>query len=409
MYDMREIRKGRSGYAVSASVWVLLVCIACAGAGSKAVAYDGPVEKKVFEMPSYTTVGGATVKALKMGYETYGKLNARGDNAILIPPFYTGTSHAAGKYKPDDPSPGYWDAIIGPGKPLDTDRFFVISFDGLANPYTKDGMTVSSGPASINPDTGKPYGMAFPTIAIRDFVNVQKALVDSLGVKKIYAVIGASMGGMQAFEWAAAFADEVERIIPVVATAQCDAFSIGVMESWKAPIVLDPRWNGGDYYGGAEPTDGVKAAIKVWLLQTRYHDWADKKFERRWASQDKDPSKSMDNLYAVQNYMDESSSAFAAQYDANHLLFQIRAIQLFSVGSKDSLTDGLKAIKAKALLIPSRNDLLFPLAESFELRDLLVKEGRQVDLFELDGPNGHLDGIIGISQASQRIAAFLAD
>jgi homoserine O-acetyltransferase/O-succinyltransferase len=147
MSSIKENRKGRPAFAACA--WILFVFIACSGAGSRAGAYDEPVEKKIFEMPSYTTVGGRTVKAVRMGYETYGKLNPRGDNAILIPPYYTGTSHAAGKYTPDDRSLGYWDSIIGPGRPLDTDRFFVISFDGLANPNTKDGMTVSSVPCRL--------------------------------------------------------------------------------------------------------------------------------------------------------------------------------------------------------------------------------------------------------------------
>ena len=332
-----------------------------------------------------------------------------GDNAILITPFFGGTSHAAGKYKADDRFPGYWDSIIGPGRPLDTNRFFVISVDGLANPNIKDGITVTSGPASTDSDTGKRYGMTFPTITIRDFVNVQQALLDHLGVKRIYAVMGASMGGMQAFEWAAAYPDRVERIIPVVGAAQSDAFAIGRLESWMAPILLDPHWNGGDYYGKDAPIEGVKVSMKAVLMQTRHPDWANKTFERKWASADKDPAKSMENLYAVQKFLDEASSELAAKYDANHLIYQVRAIQLFSVGSKDSLAEGLKELKAKVLLMPARNDLLFPPDQSGELRDLLIKQGNQVDFFELDGPLGHLNGIIGISQASDTITRFLSN
>src|SRR4029453_8234194 len=137
------------------------------------------------------------MKNVRVGYETYGTLNGVGDNVILICHFYSGNSHAAGKYKAGDAAPGYWDAIIGAGKPIDTDKFFVVSSDTLANLNVKDPNTITTGPASINPDTGKPYAMSFPIVTIRDFVNVQKALLDSLGVKTLHAVMGASMGALR--------------------------------------------------------------------------------------------------------------------------------------------------------------------------------------------------------------------
>src|SRR5215471_14512748 len=174
----------RIGYA--------LVCAALAAFATTVGAYDGIVEKKTFTLPSYTTVGGKTIKNVRVGYETYGALNAAGDNAIFIPHFYSGTSHAAGKYAASDAAPGYWDAIIGSGKPIDTDRYFVVSADALVNINTKDPRVVTTGPATIDPDTGKPYGMKFPVVSFRDSVRVHKALVDSLGVKKLYAVAGAS-------------------------------------------------------------------------------------------------------------------------------------------------------------------------------------------------------------------------
>ena len=158
--------------------------------------YDGPVEKRVFALPSYTTVEGKSLKNVRVGYETYGKLNASGDNAIFIPHFFTGTSHAAGKYKPSDAAPGYWDSIIGAGKSIDTDKYFVISADALANLNAKDPNVTTTGPATIDPDTGKPYAMSFPVVSYRDSVRVHKALVDSLGVKKLLAVAGASGGSI---------------------------------------------------------------------------------------------------------------------------------------------------------------------------------------------------------------------
>ena len=231
-----------------AAGWVLVL-----GTVVPTEAYDGIVEKKTFSMPSYTAQNGGTIKNVKVGYETYGTLNATRDNVVLITHFFSGNSHAAGKYAASDAAPGYWDAIIGAGRPIDTDRYFVVSSDTLVNLNTKDGKTVTTGPASVNPDTGKPYGMSFPIVTIRDFVNVQKALLDSLGIKKLHAVAGASMGALQAFEWAAAYPDMVPRVLPVIGAAELNAFGIEWANVWAAPIRLDPRWSNGDYYGKEEP------------------------------------------------------------------------------------------------------------------------------------------------------------
>ena len=152
--------------------------------------------------------------------------------------------------------PGYWDAIIGPGKPLDTNKYFIISSDTLVNLNAKDPNTITTGPASINPDTGKPYGMRFPIVTIRDFVNVQKALLEHLGIRSLHAVAGASMGALQAFEWASAYPAWVKRVVAVIGGAEENAFLIGWLNLWAAPIRLDPDWNNGDYYGRAEPIRG---------------------------------------------------------------------------------------------------------------------------------------------------------
>src|SRR5882762_282129 len=151
-------------------------------------------EKRFFTLPQYITVGGKPIKNLRVGYETYGKLNAAGDNAVFVPHFFSGTSHAAGRYKADDKAAGYWDAIIGPGKAIDTDKYFVFSSDTLVNLSANDPNVITTGPASIDPATGKPYGLRFPLVTIGDFVRVQKALVDHLGIGRLHAVMGPSMG-----------------------------------------------------------------------------------------------------------------------------------------------------------------------------------------------------------------------
>jgi homoserine O-acetyltransferase len=218
-------------------------------------------EKKTFEMPSYTTVGGGTIRNVRIGWESYGTLNADRSNAVLITHFYSGTSHAAGKYKADEKTAGYWDSIIGPGKAIDTNKYFVLSSDTLVNLNANLPGVVTTGPASINPDTGKPYGTSFPVVTIRDFVNVQKALLESLGISKV-KIVGASMGALQAYEWAVAYPDMVDRIVPVIGAAGGDPFLVAWLDVWAQPIRVDPKWNGGDYYGR-------KRRLKVSLWRSR--------------------------------------------------------------------------------------------------------------------------------------------
>jgi len=375
-----------------------------------ASAYDGLVTKQSFDYPgAFTTVGGATIKQVKVGYETLGKLDAAGTNAILIPHFFSGNSHFAGRYKADDKAAGYWDGIVGPGKALDTDKYFLISVDTLCNINTMDGITVTTGPASTDPDTGKPYAMRFPEVQIHDFVTIQKAVLDKLGVKKLHAVMGASMGSLQSYEWAATYPAMVERLIAVIPAAQIDAYGIERVRHWGDIIKLDPAWKHGDYYGGPEPIDGLVAAFKVLSLDTLAPEWGDAAYGRKWADPAKDPAKSYDNLYAVEAAADASALARAKSSDADNLICLARANELFTVGGKDSLEEGLKPIKAKTLLLPSHNDhLLFPEATR-HVRDLLQAQGTKVEYQELAGPMGHVNGVVGMGQAADLVAKFLAE
>ena len=382
------------------------VAVLIAGTGPSP-AYDGVVEKKVFEMPTYTTVGGKTIKQVRVGWESYGKLNDRRDNAILIAHFYTGNSHAAGKYAASDAAPGYWNSIIGAGKPIDTDKFFVLSSDTLVNLNTKDPRTITTGPATIDPDTGKPYGPTFPVVTIKDFVNVQKALVDSLGITKLHAVVGASMGALQTIEWAASYPDMVDRIVPVIPGAEADAFLIGWLDIWGAPIRLDPNFKGGNYYGGPEPTEGLALALKIVTLHARHYGWADKTFGRKWADPAKNPLDAMANRYAIEDTLDKAAAGRARASDANHFLYLAKANQLFSAGHKGSLEEGLKAVKAKVLLIPAASDLLLPPYMAARAQQLLKADGKSADLVTIEGDGGHLDGVLAIGKAGEAIARFL--
>jgi homoserine O-acetyltransferase/O-succinyltransferase len=369
----------------------------------------GIVEKKVFSMPSYTTMGGQTIKDVKVGWESYGQLNAARDNAIIIPHFFTGNSHAAGKYKESDAAAGYWDSIIGPGKPIDTAKFFVVSVDTLVNINTKDPNTTTTGPASTNPDTGKPYGMSFPIVTFRDFVNVQKAVLDSLGVTKVHAAIGASGGAFQALEWAAAYPDYVARVVPVIGIGEADGWTIARSHLWADAILSDPNWNGGDYYGKAEPTAGIALALKLITIDAQHWAWADKSFGRKWADAAKDPAKAFDNKYQVQQVIDNVGAARAKSVDANNLLYLVKANHLFITGHMATLEEGLARIKAKALFLPAKGDLLLHPDYAHKAADILKKQGKQADVIEIEGDRGHLDGLFAITKVAEPLRKFLAE
>ncbi len=233
------------------------------------------VLKKTFTIPRFTTQGGRLIKDVRVGYETYGRLNAAGDNAILVCHYFSGSSHCAGKYRPDDELAGYWDAIIGPGKAIDTDRYFVVSADTMSNVNPKDPMVTTVGPATIDRDTGRAYGSTFPIVTIRDFVRVQRALIDHLGVRRLKCVTGPSMGAMQTLEWGAQYPELVEKLIPVAgAGLQAEPYFVAEIDMWATPILMDANWKGGDYFGGPEPAEGLRQSLKIVTVTARAPDWA---------------------------------------------------------------------------------------------------------------------------------------
>ncbi len=381
-------------------ILVLTTFFVLATVTSNAQSADVIVEKKTFEMPSYSTVAGETIKSVKIGWEAVGTLNADKSNAILITHYFSGTSHAFGKYAASDKVAGYWNAIIGPGKAIDTNKYYVLSSDTLVNLNTKMPSVVTTGPASINPDTGKPYGLSFPVVSIKDFVRVQKALIDSLGIKKLKAVMGASMGGLQAYEWAQSYPETVERIVPVIASASAEPFLIGWLDIWAQPIRLDPKWNNGDYYDKEPPTEGLKAAFKIVTLQANSWEWARKTFGTAPAEEGKDPGKAFMNQFKIESFLDQAAAARAAVSDANHFLYLCKANQLASV-------DPMK-IKVPTLVLYAPNDLIFyePIVE--DTIQKIAAAGTVVESGTLPGPNGHNNGIAQIGLGADKISAFLA-
>jgi homoserine O-acetyltransferase len=372
-----------------------------------AAGYEDLVEKKTFEMESYTTVGGETIKDLKVGWEAYGNLNAAKDNVILICHYFSGNSHAAGKYTAEDKAPGYWDSIIGSGKPIDTDKHYVVSVDSLVNLGAGNPKVITTGPASTNPDTGKPYGMDFPVVTIRDFVNVQKALLDSLGVKKIQAVMGASMGALQSYEWAAAHPEMVVRLVPVIGSGWASGNLIAWLNIWAAPIRLDPNWNGGDYYDGQPPLEGLAESLKIVTLHAQHWEWANGVFGRAWAEEGKDPADSFENMYQIEAVLDQVAKARAQSSDANHFLYLAKANQLFVTGHGESIVEGLQQIEARTLLVHTDEDLIFFPEEVQKTAALISSDGTPVEIAELEGTRGHLIGVLGIGQIKDQLKNFL--
>ena len=373
-------------------------------AAGPAAAYDELVEKREFVMENFVTEQGETIAEVRIGWEAYGELNAARDNAILIAHFFSGTSNAAGKYSEDQPQPGYWNAIIGPGKAIDTDRFYVISSDTLVNLNVADPKVITTGPASIDPATGAPYGLDFPVVSMRDFVDVQKALLDSLGIDSLHAVMGASGGSVQTMEWAAAYPEMVPRAIPVISPGlDMPPYVIGLLKMWNMPIQMDPNWNGGDYYGGEPPLTGLSNALQLVTLNALHFDWADTTFGRAPADEGADPGTAFDAAFKVEAGLQAAGDGRATATDANHFLYMSKANMTFSVAEE------MERIRAKVLFIPAEGDMIFPPFLSERWAEKLRAQGNEAEVFTVTGPFGHLNGVFNIAQASEAIADFLAD
>ncbi len=363
------------------------------------------VEKNSFEIPRFVTQNGQAVPRMRIGYQTAGALNGNADNAVLITHFFSGNSHAFGRYAAGGPA-GYWDAIIGPGKPIDTTKYFVIAADTPVNLNTRDPNTITTGPASTNPDTGRPWGLDFPVLTMRDFVETQKLLLERLGVRRLALVAGASMGALQAIEWAAAYPDRVDRVMSVIGTDRPDGWTIGWLELWAAPIRLDPAWRGGAYHGGTEPVAGLAEALRLVTLHARDPGWANT-IGARFA-EGQDPRRSVTERFAMEKWLDDAAMARARVSDANHFLYLVRANQLFLSGY-DTPEAAYARSRARWLIVPSVTDRLFPIENNRRLADLLRSQGRQVDTFELNGPLGHLEGVVSMAKAGDAIKRLLAN
>ena len=278
-----------------------------------------------------------------------------------------------------------------------------MSADALANLNTKDPNVATTGPANTNPDTGRPYGMSFPVVSYRDSVRVHKALLDSLGVKKLKAVAGASGGSIQAMEWAAQYPDLVERVIHVIGPGfDISPFVVEMLDVWVLPIRLDPKWNNGDYYGKEEPVAGVAQALKIVTITARANGWAEKTFGYKWADAAKDPAAEIGNVFAIEDALNKAGAGRAATTDGNSMIYTAKANQLYNLG------DDVKKIKAKILFIPAKSDLIFPPELSQRAAERYRAQGGVAEVVVIDGDGGHLDGVFNVAKQGEAIRAFLA-
>lgn len=358
--------------------------------------------REVFHLPSYTTTSGRTLKDVSVGFETYGTLSAARDNAILVCHFFSGTAHAAGRYQDSDPLPGWWDAAIGPGKVIDTDRYFVICSDSLCCIKAFDGHVVTTGPASINPDTGKPYGLDFPIPTIGDFVHVQKALLDYLGIEHLVAVAGPSAGSMQAIQWAIEYPQMVPRVLAVISPGlKTHPFVRCLVECWTAPILVDPAWKKGAYDLKEQPMAGLIETTRLTFVTAVSHAFVADTFGDAWANPDRDPLAALDNEYRAHAGIGALAVAGAAMSDANHFLYMARTCNAYDVTARVS------AARAKFLFLPVESDLIFlPFMSQAAVEQIRAAGGR-AEMMLLKGNGGHIDGLNVLDQARETIDAFL--
>jgi len=343
---------------------------------------------------------GDTLRDVTVAYESYGSLNRERTNAILILHAFTGDAHAAGI----DPEgkPGWWANMIGPAKAFDTDRYFVLCSNILG------GCRGTTGPSSINPETGKPYGLRFPVITVRDIVRLQKALVDHLGIPKLLAVAGGSMGGMQALEWVVSYPDMVEACLPIATTARHSAQQIAFNETGRQAIVADPDFNGGDYYDGPPPARGLAVARMVGHITYMSDESMREKFGRRLRNRES-LSFGFDIDFEVESYLRYRGSQFVGRFDANSYLYITKAMDYFDLANgAPSLAAALEKVLSRFLVISFTSDWLYPSYQSLEIVNALRSRNHDVTYCELSSSYGHDAFLVDVGEQTGIVSGFLA-
>ncbi len=363
----------------------------------------GLVEKQTFTFarPPEDLVleSGARLGPVTLAYETYGRLNAEQDNAILILHAFSGDAHAAGYHHKEDPRPGWWDFMVGPGKGIDTDRYYVICANILGS------CNGSTGPATINPDTGRPYGLAFPMVTIGDMVAAQKVLIDHLGVNKLHAVIGGSVGGMQALEWTVRYPEMVTSAVLLATTTRHSAQAIAFNEVARQAICADPKWNNGNYHGGDRPDMGLAVARMIGHITYLSDESMRLKFGRRL--QDRaDFSFNFDAEFQVESYLRYQGRKFVERFDANSFLYITKASDYYDFEQQHGNGSAVKAFSeatARFLVVSFTSDWLYPTYQSRSMVKAMKKTGLDVSFCEIEARWGHDAFLL----PSDRLAALM--
>ena len=345
--------------------------------------------------------GGVLLSPVELAYETYGRLAPDGGNAILVCHALTGDQHVASAH-PRTGKPGWWTRMIGPGKPIDPARDFVICSNVLGS------CMGSSGPASVNPATGRPWGMGFPVITIRDMVRAQAMLLDHLGVGRLKAVVGGSMGGMQALSWPATFPDRVGSVVVIASTARHTAQNIAFHEVGRQAIMADPKWHGGDYYRGEPPAAGLAVARMAAHITHLSEAGLTEKFGRRLQAREA-KSFGFDADFQVESYLRHQGLSFVDRFDANSYLYITRAMDYFDLAEEHGglLANAFRATKARFCLVSFDTDWLYPTIESRSIVQALNAAGAPVSFVELSSPYGHDAFLLDAPEMNRVVDGFL--
>jgi len=367
----------------------------------------GIVEKKFFtfaEPPDEMRLeNGNRLGPVRLAYETYGTMGPDKDNVILILHALSGDSHVAGYYGEDDPKPGWWDIMVGPGKGIDTEKYFVVCSNILGS------CMGTTGPCSPNPETYEPYGLDFPVVTIGDMVTAQKALTDHLGVKKVLSVIGGSIGGMQVLEWCVRYPEMVVSAIPLATTTKHSALAIAFNEVARQAIMADPNWNNGDYYKGPKPDLGLAVARMIGHITYLSDEAMRHKFGRRL--QDKgDFSFNFEADFQVESYLRYQGAKFVERFDANSFLYITKAADYYDMEKEHgagSAVKGFSKAKAKFLVVSFTSDWLYPTYQSRAIVQAIKKNGLDVSFCEIEAEWGHDAFLLPSERLTSLIKGFL--
>lgn len=359
------------------------------------VEYHDFVSKEPFQFES-----GGSIPELSLRYETYGRLNEAKDNAVLICHALTGNHHVAGVHRMEERKQGWWNFMVGPGKPIDTTRYFVICSNVLG------GCSGSTGPESLNPATGRRYNLDFPKLTVGDMVDAQALLLDHLGIDRLHCVIGGSMGGMQTLQWAIAYPERVGGYIALACCARHNAQAIAFNDTGRQAIISDPSWMGGDYPDGAQPREGLSVARMMAHITYLSDAGMEAKFGRK--RRNKDAEEHFDVEFEVESYLRYQGQAFVSRFDANTYLYLTKALDRFDLhGPDNSLDATLSAVTAPGLVVGFTSDWLYPPQANREIAEALLRLGKDATYAELAMDAGHDSFLLRSPKLDELIQNFL--